>query len=377
MEDFERTIGYADRAVGHLKHDRVSPYPKAYEVWFVHLTGQNDELSKAINDIYEKYGRVSSGQIVHLHETFISENHLGDKVDKMGGKINEEATFLQDVIKKCYGMSQDFGKSLKQAAKDLEIDLDQHTLQKLIKRVSLETLAVEKQNEQLLEQLQVARAGIQRLHKDLEEVREETLLDQLTMIGNRRHFDRSLSQTLAECHLSDKSLCLIMADIDHFKNFNDTWGHQTGDQVLKLVALAVKGNVKTIDIPCRYGGEEFAIILPGTTLEQGKVIAERIRKTVAKRDVVKRSTGENLGRITISTGVSVLNSSDTPESLIHRADRCLYAAKKAGRNQVIVENDELFFKRSLKRLNHFESFRPTGNSAGFNSTDSPQPQADV
>lgn len=340
-EEFERTIILAEESVDRIRENKNPAYPKTYEVWYAHLSGINKELSAAIEEMYEKYGRISQGQILHLHETYITNNALGDKVDKMSNQITNEAGFLEKIIKKSHCLSQDFGALLKQAARDLEIDLDQETLQTLIKRVSLETLAVEAQNEELLEQLKVAHEGIRKLHKNLEAVREETLMDQLTMIGNRRHFDRSLVQAFAKYHMSVKPLCLVLADIDHFKLFNDRWGHQTGDQVLRLVALAIKSNVKVLDVPCRYGGEEFAIILPNTTLEQGKAVADRIRQAVAKRDVVKRSTGENLGKITISAGVSLLRPDDTPESLIHRADLSLYAAKNAGRNRVITERDDV------------------------------------
>lgn len=338
-EEFKRTIGHAEESVRLIRDNQVPAYPKTYEVWYTHLSGANKELSAAIIEMMNKYGRVSPGQIVHLHDTYISDNVLGDKVDEMGIQITNEASILEKIIKKSHVLSEEFDVSLKQAAKDLEIDLDQSTLQKLIKRVSLETLAVESRNLELIEQLKAAQIGIKKLHKNLAEVREETLMDQLTMIGNRRHFDRSLVTAINKYKISTEPLCLIMADIDHFKAFNDQWGHQTGDQVLKLVALAVKGNVKLIDVACRYGGEEFAIILPNTTIDNGKAVADRIRMAVAKRDVVKRSSGQNLGKITISAGVALLRPDDTPESLIYRADRSLYKAKNAGRNQVISEHD--------------------------------------
>ena len=130
-----------------------------------------------------------------------------------------------------------------------------------------------------------------------------------------------------------------MTDIDHFKKFNDTYGHQTGDQVLRLVGLSVKQNVKGQDIACRYGGEEFAIILPRTDRKQAVILAEHIRKAVMSKELVKRSTGENLGRITISIGVAQYAADDSAQSVIERADACMYAAKRAGRNQVKSEDD--------------------------------------
>lgn len=338
-KEYDQTIGRAEETLDRIRDNQIPAHPKTYEVIYTHLSGANKELSAAIEEMNEKYGRVSPGQILHLHETYVTNNHLGEKVDDIGEQITHEASLLENTIKKSHGLSQEFGESLKQAASDLEIDLDQENLQKLIKRVSLETLAVENQNQKLIEQLNAAQIGIKNLHKNLAEVREESLMDQLTMIGNRRHFDRSLASAIKKYKMTIEPLCLVMADIDHFKLFNDKWGHQTGDQVLKLVAMAIKGNVKVIDVPCRYGGEEFAIILPNTTLEQGRTVANRIRMSVAKRDVVKRSTSENLGKITISSGVALLQPDDTPESLIYRADRSLYNAKDAGRNQVMTEYD--------------------------------------
>ena len=131
----------------------------------------------------------------------------------------------------------------------------------------------------------------------------------------------------------------MLADVDYFKKFNDTFGHLTGDQVLRLVATSVKQNVKGRDIAARYGGEEFAIVLPDTVLRAAITVADQIRRAVMSKELMKRSTGEHLGRVTISIGVATLRPKDTPQSLIERADICLYAAKRNGRNRVISEAD--------------------------------------
>lgn len=134
-------------------------------------------------------------------------------------------------------------------------------------------------------------------------------------------------------------MSLMLTDIDHFKTFNDNFGHLTGDQVLRLVAMSVKHNVKGKDTTARYGGEEFAVILPNTILRAAVTVAEHIRRAVMAKELMKRSTGEHLGRMTISIGVATLRKGDTGQSLIERADTCLYAAKRHGRNRVICETD--------------------------------------
>ena len=128
-----------------------------------------------------------------------------------------------------------------------------------------------------------------------------------------------------------------MCDIDHFKNFNDFLGHQTGDKGLRLVANCLSENVKGRDTAARYGGEEFTVILRQTGLSDAINLANQIRGTVESKKLVKKSTGDVLGQITISIGVAQLAPDDQAETLVQRADTCLYRAKHLGRNRVIGE----------------------------------------
>ncbi len=128
-----------------------------------------------------------------------------------------------------------------------------------------------------------------------------------------------------------------MLDIDYFKRFNDLHGHQTGDLVLRLVAKTMKQKFKPTAICARYGGEEFAVLLPLSDIAAGRSGAETMRQALLTRELVKKSSGETLGRITISLGVAAFQRGDTPVSLIERADMCLLAAKRSGRNRTVVD----------------------------------------
>ena len=136
-----------------------------------------------------------------------------------------------------------------------------------------------------------------------------------------------------------EEVTLLLCDIDHFKLFNDTWGHQTGDQVLRLVASCLAENTKGRDTAARYGGEEFVVLLRGTGLEAATRLADQIRGTVETKKLVKKSTGDVLGAITISIGVAQFAPGETGEAVVRRADACLYGAKHNGRNLVINQND--------------------------------------
>ncbi len=201
------------------------------------------------------------------------------------------------------------------------------------------TKEMEINNKKLEARLSASAQEIEQLQQNLEAVRNESFTDPLTTLSNRKFFDQSLVKAIAEGKEKNEPLALLMTDIDHFKNFNDKFGHLTGDQVLRLVALSVKQNVKGRDVASRYGGEEFGVVLPNTTLESATTVAEQIRRAVMGKELMKRSSGERLGRVTISIGAAVLRPDDTAQSLIERADACLYAAKRNGRNCVMCEAD--------------------------------------
>jgi len=198
---------------------------------------------------------------------------------------------------------------------------------------------MERSNQQLEERLVASKKEINDLQVNLEAVRTESLTDPLTQLANRKYFDVTLEKSIADAAEKNDPLSLMMTDVDHFKAFNDSFGHLTGDQVLRLVAMSVKNNVKGKDTAARYGGEEFAVVLPNTVLRAASTVADHIRREVMSKELMKRSTGEKLGHVTISIGVATLRKGDTPQSLIERADACLYAAKRNGRNRVICETD--------------------------------------
>jgi diguanylate cyclase len=212
-------------------------------------------------------------------------------------------------------------------------------LRAVIERLIAGAKEVETSNRKLEARLSASREEIEQLQQNLEIVRTESLTDPLTTLANRKFFDAELDRTVAEAKAGYEPLALLMCDVDHFKAFNDRFGHLTGDQVLRLVAVSVKQIVRGEDIAARYGGEEFAIALPKTALRSAIGVADQIRRAVMNKELMKRSSGERLGRVTISIGVALLRPTDTPQSLLERADKCLYAAKLNGRNQVVAECD--------------------------------------
>jgi diguanylate cyclase len=165
--------------------------------------------------------------------------------------------------------------------------------------------------------------------------------DGLTGLLNKRYFmTQRLGLLINAAERDAGNLAVFIFDIDHFKKFNDTWGHQTGDQVLRLVANCIQENVKGRDTAARFGGEEFAVVLPQTELADAVRLAGQLRSRVESKRLVKKSNGDILGTITISIGVAQYDMKESIESLVQRADACLYAAKRNGRNRVTARPDE-------------------------------------
>jgi diguanylate cyclase len=243
------------------------------------------------------------------------------------------------MIDAAVGSATQYTESLASATQDLGSAKDRDGLRTIVESLVRATRDMEENNSKLENRLKASKDEINQLQVNLEAVRNESLTDPLTSLANRKYFDSALDKYMTQSRATGEPLALLLTDIDHFKAFNDTFGHLTGDQVLRLVGVAVKHNVKGQDIAARYGGEEFAIILPNTALRSALTVADHVRRAVMTKELMKRSTGEHLGRVTISVGVATLRRGESAPALIERADGCLYAAKRCGRNRVMCETD--------------------------------------
>ncbi|MDE2485876.1 MAG: GGDEF domain-containing protein, partial [Alphaproteobacteria bacterium] len=195
------------------------------------------------------------------------------------------------------------------------------------------TKRVQRENEALEHRLADTTAEVTRLRRRLEQVRRDAMTDGLTSLANRKAFDEALQRACAQADAKGDPLCLAVLDIDHFKAFNDTWGHQTGDQVLRYVASVIGRAGLSPRTAARYGGEEFALIFPGEAARSALTVLEDIRAEVASRVLKRRSTNEDLGAVTLSAGLAERHGSEPPASLIERADAALYESKRGGRNR--------------------------------------------
>jgi diguanylate cyclase len=339
VDDFERTMAFADIAFGQMKALRQPASPRNFEIWYAYASGYHPALNQQINATLKAKGTISEADLVQMYENFLSPTRLTERIDLVGSQVKGEIDQVMAMIDAAVGSASSYTESLAGATEQLVQSKDRDGLRTIVETLVQTTKAMEISNRNLEDRLHASKQEINDLQENLEAVRTESLTDPLTQLANRKFFDSTLEKSIAEAVERNEALSLMLTDIDHFKTFNDSFGHLTGDQVLRLVAMSVKHNVKGKDTAARFGGEEFAVILPNTTLRAAVTVAEHIRRAVMAKELMKRSTGENLGRMTISIGVATLRKADSGQSLIERADMCLYAAKRHGRNRVICETD--------------------------------------
>jgi diguanylate cyclase len=338
-DEHERTFAFAEIALGQIRALGQPASPRNFEIWYHYATGYNQPLNRSINETLAKKGALSETDLDQIYDSYIAESRFGERIDSVGARVLEEIKRIMSTIDAAADSATDYSAELSAVNEKLAQASDGDALRAVIEHLVQGAKEMQINNRKLEARLSASKQEIQQLHCDIETVRMESLTDPLTTLANRKFFDTALAKAIAETRVHNQPLSLLVADVDHFKSFNDKFGHLTGDQVLRLVALSMKQNVKPRDIAARYGGEEFVVALPNTPLQSAITVADFIRRAVMTKELMKRSSGERLGRVTISIGAAVLRPGDTAQSLIERADKCLYAAKRAGRNRVICEAD--------------------------------------
>ncbi|MCK5186969.1 MAG: GGDEF domain-containing protein [Deltaproteobacteria bacterium] len=317
----------------------VALTPENYEVWFEYCTGSNESLRTHINEI------VTSGK------TFTAEINK-DLYDMFFGKGKEERIvtkihlgiqkILKHILHEILGQSNSithYSKKLNKYLCQLDSAKELSEIKQIVKDIIKDTTTMEESSRTLQQQLKKATAEAQDLKQNLEKSEREMLIDILTGVCNRKAFDKKINEFYDRFKKKNDFFSVIMLDIDLFKKLNDSYGHRIGDEVLAIVGARLKECVKGKDFIARYGGDEFVVLLPMTTLKQTTIVAENIRKDMIEKQLKLKKTGERIGNISVSLGVSQIHSSDTINSVIERADEALYLAKSAGGNNIKSEND--------------------------------------
>jgi diguanylate cyclase len=334
--DVEYATTVADRAIRSMSQQSVPSTPSNFAVWFDYAMGTSPALRKTI-DILIGNKRKFDASINHeLYVTFVNPQSdagaSGDYPEQLRGVISSAKEFLTTAISDNRTQIEVLGKvsSQVQATSD-----PRPIIEKLVAELTKATTRASALENNFLATTQ----ELDKIRDSLKVAEQRSNTDALTGLANRRSLEDFFRSAQIAAMEKGDPLSILMIDIDHFKKFNDTFGHQVGDQVLRLVAKVLQDNVREGDLAARYGGEELIAVLPGADLGVCASVAERIRRRIAEARLTRRTTGQEISSVTVSIGVAQFRLAESAEAMIERCDRGLYQAKRLGRNRTVTEND--------------------------------------
>ena len=335
-KSFEHSLVIGEKTFSSLIEDTVPVWPQMYEVLYAYQAGENGEVISAIDRLKQVQKTLQAKDLQKIHDDHFCSSKLLNVSQDIGTRINDEIRNIISAMEAAGHRSEECDEALQKIETKFSSVKTPEQLHGVVEILSDITRTMANNSRSLSGQLRQSSQQIDILHKELEQARNDSHTDALTGLANRKKFDAEMRKAFENFHEQNQPLTLLLMDIDHFKKFNDTYGHQTGDQILRLVSHTLRKGLKGRDLPARYGGEEFAIILPNTVAANAVIVADQIRETIATKELIKRSTGDSLGHVTISIGIAEALPGDNSASLIERADKALYEAKETGRNRCVV-----------------------------------------
>ncbi len=262
---------------------------------------------------------------------------LSERLVKVGQELDDEVFSVMRLLKQHLELSGSHSDSLTKVSNTLLASTSPERVRAIIQMLVTENKKVQNEVRELNERLQQSQQQIEKLRANLSDSHRLGMLDAVTCLKNRHWLEAHLPKEVHAASEASEPLSIIMADIDHFKRINDTFGHAVGDEILRRFAELVSKNIKGRDTAARYGGEEFIVVLPQTKIEGAKNLGEQIRGELESKRWMHHKTGQPIGKVTASFGIAELRVSEDCDGLVDRADAKLYEAKAAGRNRVLAD----------------------------------------
>jgi len=335
--DFADATSTAERALHLMLQHNVPATPQNFEVWFTFALGSAPELNQVIKILIGNKRGFDSATNRSLYLTYVgSEADLDARQTEVSEELSGLLSTAREYLAKSVAENRAHIEALGGVASQInEGDDPRGIIEALVgelsKAVSRASTLEATFNASLHE--------LEKIRGHLAAAEQRSKTDALTGLANRHALDEFLRACQMAAMESGKPLSILLLDIDHFKAFNDKFGHQFGDQVLTLISGVLKDSVRGGDLAARFGGEELVGVLPGADMNTCAAVAERIRRTIAQRRITRRATGEVVSAVTVSLGVAQFVPGETLASLFERCDRALYAAKRGGRNRTVTERE--------------------------------------
>lgn len=325
------------KVIDEMEKAAVWPTPLNFEIWLHYMGDPEGPLGREINRMLAAREPFTDEVAEQLAAEFLPRGRVAEEIRDAGLVLDRELSSVAAAISQAHKAQTAYGQTLDKAAVSMDEVQGEAELKAIVGGLSTATRKILKDNVNLEQKLEVSTREVERLREHLEQVRRDALTDALTNLANRKAFDDALASACRDADAQGHAITLALLDIDHFKKVNDTWGHQTGDQVIRYVASVLNRHGQHPRIAARYGGEEFAMLFVNESTATVEKILQQVRSEIASRSLRRRSTNDDLGAVTISAGYAVRVAEEAAAALMERADAALYASKRNGRNQVTRE----------------------------------------
>ncbi|MEN9383309.1 MAG: hypothetical protein RL323_452 [Pseudomonadota bacterium] len=334
-ESKEKSAELLRAALGLMNQNSAAFNPVTYTVWYEYAAGINAGLVQAIDRLHQSEPKLGDDSVQALYQ-----QHIAGVDSATMERISQDfQQVMQGMAKSASDTGQHagaFGAQLKDLTDALESQPSPQ-LQAALRQTLAQTQVMQDSAAQLQAQVAASKQEIDKLRADLDRAREESFVDNLTRVLNRKGLDHKFDTFFKQPMAEGETHGLVMLDIDHFKRINDGHGHLMGDRVLKALGEVLNATVTDpAHTVARYGGEEFAILLPNASLKEAAEVAERVRQRTKAMRLRNRTTNEVVLTVTVSAGVAQLSAGETAQDWIARADAALYRSKQEGRDRVSV-----------------------------------------
>jgi len=317
-----------------MSQHRAAYHPQTYTIWYEHVSGINPRLSQELDRRLANRESLTDDDVWRLHANFVIARDA-EALERMQQRLQ---TLLSDIVSATSSAGLEatqFNQTLQLHRSQLQQPLPMDLISGIVAELITETERMRVVTHELTERLEHSMQEVRDLSEQLKRAEHQAKLDPLTGMLNRRGLEERVASFLEDTGSLAGSV-MLLADIDHFKALNDSYGHLLGDKVIRAVGRVIRESIKGRDIAARIGGEEFAVLLPDTSVEGAAVLARRICTAVASCSIRRNDIDKCIERVTVSIGVAAGAESDTLETLLDRADRAMYAGKQAGRNCVTI-----------------------------------------
>ena len=335
--DFEYATAIAAKAMRLMSLQGVPPTPNNFQTWFRYSQGTSPGLRRAIDILVGNKRRFDAATCHDLFATYVASGAAGDgAVSDASLQLHSVMAAARQFLTTAIADNRSQMRSISDVADQSEAGVDPKLL---VESLMTELAKAATRATRLETNFVASTRELDTIRDSLNKSEENARTDALTGLPNRRALDGFFRTAQIAAMERGEALSALLIDIDHFKTFNDNFGHGVGDQVLKLMAKVLRERVRETDLPARYGGEEMIAVLPGADLAACESVAEDIRRSISECRVSRRSTGEALPGITVSIGVAQFRLGESMTDLIERCDGALYLAKRTGRNRIVTETE--------------------------------------